>query len=125
MAIRIVNPSFKALALLKRGANKVNYSILKTDKSIAGKIFTEESPDEKSIRENFVDSEDVKTSAIILDELSDIYKECKDEKTKLSIEELLNCYNEQLPDVEDQKTITASDFLGSKTLTAEEFLNKE
>jgi len=111
--IRIVKPKIHALALVKRGANKVNYSVLKNDKGMAGKIFTEESPDEKSIRENFVDSEDVKTSAIILDEIADIYTNCKDEKTKLSLEELLQNYNEILPEVEEEK---------SDLTTAEQFL---
>lgn len=140
--IRIVKPTITALALVKRGANKVNFSVLKNEKTdVSGKIFKEESSEEVKLRENFVDIEDVKTSSIILEELATIATDCKDEKTKLSIEEILNCYNEQLPEEEVQETeeqkeetekvtiTSAAEYLGepkgTSVITAEQFLKGE
>lgn len=117
-SVRIKEPKIVALALVGRGANRVNRSILKGEKAMSGKIFKEETADETSARLSFDDIEDLKKSADILTEVSEIYLDCKDERTKNLLGELLTHYEKELPEVEKSED-------DIPYLTAEDFLKKE
>lgn len=120
MSIRIYRPTVRKLALVKRPAHLTRLSVLKSEKVFTDNIFKEESSEEANARKNFKDFEDIKTSASILVEVSEIYQECKDEKTKALLGELLTHYNEKLPDDKDGKGGNDGEV---PRVTADELLN--
>ena len=120
MSIRIYRPTVRKLALVKRPAHLTRLSVLKSEKVFTDNIFKEESSEEANARKNFKDFEDIKTSASILVEVREIYQECKDEKTKALLGELLTHYNEKLPDDKDGKGGNDGEV---PRVTADELLN--
>ena len=105
------------LALVRRGANRVNYSVLKSaDKAVSGKIFKQVDADEANAKASIVDLEDLNHAASILEDLSDVYQIAKGE-VQDKIGEIIKHHNGQLPSFQTEETdddipiVTAKDLL--------------
>jgi len=99
--MKLKNLKIDKLALVERGANKVNRSVLKAD--VSGKIFKVEDSDEADARKILDDPKEVIKSSEILDDICGVYEVANGEvQDKLG--EIIKHYNGQLPEIENKKT---------------------
>jgi len=101
------------LALVNRGANKVNNSVLKAD--VSGNIFKVESSEEAQARKAFDDPKEFIKSSEILHDICGVY-EIADGKCQDKLGEIIKHYNGQLPELDveepkETKLTTASELL--------------
>lgn len=108
MSKKLVNLKIDHLALVKRGANKVNRSVLKSE--VKGKIFKVESSEEANAREQLNDPKEFIKSAEILEDICDIYEIAKGEvQDKLG--EVITHYNGKLPNIKKETKLISADEL--------------
>lgn len=110
------------LALVRRGANRVNFSVLKSDKNLDAKIFKEESTDEAKAKADFEEFIDYRIASEVLLDIAEVAKECPDENTRNKLTEILESYEKELPTHKDGKAEPDSD--ATPTVTADELLKQ-
>jgi len=99
--MKLKNLKIDKLALVERGANKVNRSVLKAD--VTGKIFKGEDADEKETRQILDDPKELIKSSEILEDVCGVY-EIANGEVQDKLGEIIKHYNGQLPKIENKKT---------------------
>ena len=105
------------LALVPRGANKVNRSVLKSeDLSV---IFKEESAEEIEARKKLDNPEEIIKSSEILEDICGVY-EVADGEVKNKLGEIIKFYDGKLPEIEQSENEKSN----IRLVTADEILKE-